>query len=169
MGGGRCCPKQTDRQTDRAKMAPKLSHCFNFSHLNPTQRMSNSGPCPDSHILPPFSGPLCLLLLAPHLRREFMDGSQPHPDTMGSSLPVFILERDGALSSHPPGRLNGRPTQVTAPTLKAHSTRACVCVYAHTHGHRGVGVPGSVCGARKPGSPSGIFMSPEQVCRGVRG
>lgn len=123
-----------ERQTDRAKKAPELSHRFNFSHLNLRQRMSNSGPCPDSHTLPPCSGPLSLLLLAPHLLLEFMDGSQPRPDTVGSSLPVFILERDGALFSHPPGRPMGCPKEVTIRVL-AGTPRVCPrvreCVFVH--------------------------------------
>lgn len=56
---------QADRPTDRVETAPKLSHGFNFSHLNLRQRMSNSGPCPDSHTLPPGSRPLSLLLPTP--------------------------------------------------------------------------------------------------------
>lgn len=161
-------------------MAPKLSHRFNFSHLNSRQRMSNSGPCPASHVLPPFCGPLRLLLPSPHLRPEFMDGSQPHPDTVGSSLPVFILERDGLSPLTHPGGPTGRPTQVAAPVLTGtpHArvlACMCVCVCVHprlcTHTHQGVGVPGSVCGARRSGRPSwicplslGIISGDVSVC-----
>lgn len=56
-----------------------------------------------------------------------MDDSQPCPDTVGSSLPVFILERDGALSSHPPCRL-------TDPPHAGYSMYSCVhheCVFVH--------------------------------------
>lgn len=125
-------------------MAPKLSHRFNFSHLNSRQRMSNSGPCPASHVLPPFCGPLRLLLPSPHLRPEFMDGSQPHPDTVGSSLPVFILERDGLSPLTHPGGPTGRPTQVAAPVLTGtpHArVLACMCVCVCVHPH----APGCWC------------------------
>lgn len=46
--------------------------------------------------------------------------SPTSPDTMGSSLPVFILESDGALSSY--------PTQVTA-GVRMGTRRACVFVH----------------------------------------
>ena len=130
---------QTDRQIDRAETAPKLSHGFNFSHLNLRQRLSNWGPCPDSHTLPPGSGPLSLSP-TPHLRLKFMDGSQPHPDTVGSSLPVFILERTRLSPlTHPVSRLMGRPTQVTALCMLMGTPRAVfVCMGTRVSVYQGV-------------------------------
>ena len=91
-----------------------------------------------------------------------MDGSQPLPDTVGSSLPVFILEMDGVSPLTHPGRLTGCPTQVMG--CVCVFVCVCVCVCVHAHGHLGAGVWGSVCLAILLGSACPLSRS-----AGVRG
>lgn len=96
--------------------------------------MSALGPCSDSHTLPPF----CRPCTTPHLRPEFMDGSQPRPAPWD---PHFLcLSWTGIDSCLLPTRAADR----TAPRMQL-PVRAnvclcmcvCVCGYmcvcAHTH------------------------------------
>lgn len=96
--------------------------------------MSNSGPCPDSHPLPPFSGPSpasCRPHLAPELWMApnlALTPRDPH------FLCLSWRQTNGALSSHRPAGGQGRPTRVTA------------CASVCAHGHKGTGVAGGECG-----------------------
>lgn len=114
--------------------------------------MSNSGPCPDSHTLPPGSRPLSLplptptsawsLWMAPNLTLTLWD---PH---------VLCLSWRGmGLSplTHPG---DGPPHAGYSACAHAH-TVCCICA----HGHEGAGVPGSAC--RGPGS---LALLPGSAC-----